>query len=104
MSDPIIDLPPEGGRVLASSQLCNASCQAVPGIGARRVSPKPTGAGGCTRKATYTDGRHFYCTQHAKEPPTILRKATGRIRLGLYPIPTEADALCAAQERRDEGR
>ena len=40
----------------------------------------------CTRAATYTDGKNFYCTQHAKVPATVLRKATGKIRDGLRRI------------------
>lgn len=44
-------------------------------------------AGGkCRRKATHTDGSSYYCTQHAKEPPTLLAKATGKIRNGLRPL------------------
>jgi len=61
-------------------KLCEAHVPAPRGIGARRVSERPAGPGGCTRKATYTDGRYVYCTQHAKEPPTPLAPASGRIR------------------------
>jgi hypothetical protein len=42
--------------------------------------------GPCKRNATYTDGSRFYCTQHAKDFATVLKKATNKIRDGLYPI------------------
>lgn len=42
--------------------------------------------GPCSRKATHTDGKNSYCTQHSKEFATVLKKATNRIRDGLTPI------------------
>jgi len=45
------------------------------------------GGGPCERQATYTDGKgNFYCTQHAKQPATVMHKATGRIRDGFRRI------------------
>lgn len=66
-------------------------CTTEPGS----ISNRFAGIGGkrCTRKATYMDrhGRYF-CTQHAKEPPTIRKKASGKIRADLIRIePYPAD-------------
>lgn len=45
------------------------------------------GGNQCTRPAKYVDAKgQFYCAQHAKEPATVLRKATGRLRDGLREI------------------
>jgi hypothetical protein len=44
--------------------------------------------GDCTRPARFVDEYgYFYCTQHAKEPATTLKKATGKIRPNLRPLP-----------------
>jgi len=50
------------------------------------LSYRGNAGGRCKRRATYTDGSHHYCTQHAKEPPTVYAKATGKIRADLRPI------------------
>jgi len=45
--------------------------------------------GQCTRAATYRDDRgNPFCTQHSKEPATVMRKATGKLRQGMVPIET----------------
>ena len=49
------------------------------------------GGGQCSRRATYTDGKNFVCTQHAKEPATVLRMATGKIKEGFIKIPLGDD-------------
>jgi hypothetical protein len=40
----------------------------------------------CARKAVYTDGVNFFCTQHAKEAPTVFKQASGAIRRELRRI------------------
>lgn len=55
----------------------------------RDWSSRVAGHGGahrCTRRATYTDGVRLFCAQHAKEPATVMRKATGKIRAGMKPL------------------
>ena len=52
----------------------------LPSYSTRRVG------GRCERKATYFGGSKYFCTQHAKEPATVLRKATGKIRAGLMKL------------------
>lgn len=42
--------------------------------------------GRCVKPATHTDGVKFYCTQHAREPATMLRKASGKLLAGFRPI------------------
>jgi hypothetical protein len=37
--------------------------------------------GQCSRKAAYVDDHgHYWCTQHAKDYPTVYLKASGKIR------------------------
>lgn len=43
----------------------------------------PGGGGPCTRWATYTDGKHHYCTQHAQQGATVRHKRSTKIRDGL---------------------
>ena len=53
------------------------------------TTPKPAynwhsrGGGQCSRQAKYTDGEHFYCTQHAREFSTPLKRATKNLRPGM---------------------
>jgi hypothetical protein len=50
------------------------------------------GGGPCTRAAKFKDAQgRLYCAQHAKEPATVLRKATGRLRAGLQLIEPSMD-------------
>lgn len=51
-------------------------------------NPNSGGPGGqCARKAAYVNERGaFYCAQHAKQPATVLRKATGRLQAGMRPL------------------
>jgi hypothetical protein len=56
-----------------------------PQIGIYRPGKKVAG-GQCSRTATYTNGVFSYCTQHAKEPATVLHRASGRIQEGFHPI------------------
>ena len=56
----------------------------------------------CTRDATYTDGVKFYCTQHAKEPATMMRKGTGKIRADLRPITTDSPSAHREDGNGDE--
>lgn len=60
-------------------------CQQPNGQTARgSLINKYNGNANCERRATYIDEHGYrYCTQHAKEPATPIRKATGRIRAGL---------------------
>ena len=48
------------------------------------------GGGQCTREATYTDGKRFYCTQHAQQGATVAHKRSRKIRDGLQPIKVAA--------------
>jgi hypothetical protein len=53
------------------------------------LSYRGNAGGRCKRRATHTNGTAHYCTQHAKEPPTVYRKASGKIRADLRPITSD---------------
>lgn len=52
------------------------------------------GNSNCSRRAKYVDEHGYrYCIQHAKEPATTTRKATGKIREGLMPMRSDGTAF-----------
>ena len=52
-----------------------------------RISWNVGTGGQCTREARWVDPKgHVWCSQHAKDYPTPLRKGTGKIRADLKPI------------------
>jgi hypothetical protein len=68
----------------------------APGTISARASAWQAHPHQCVRRATYTNGRSLYCTQHAKQPATVLRMATGQIQAGMIRLDTpEGQTLLA---------
>lgn len=53
-------------------------CQAITNHPSAYASEFLRGGHQCTRRATYTNGSRYLCSQHVKEPATVLTKATRR--------------------------